>query len=243
MFDKQTVYNISFLRDFSTVRLITFDCYGTLIDWETGMLAELRPMFSRNGHAVEGGELLRLYGEVEAELEAGPYLPYGQILSLTVQEIGRRCRVAISTEDGARFAEALTRWQPFTDTVAGLEALARRFRLGIISNVDDDLFAVTRKKLRVNFDVIVTAQQVESYKPSHKNFQEALRRSGLKKEELLHAGQSVYHDIIPANQLGIRNVWVNRPSIRPGSGAAKPAAGKPTAEVKSLAELVKLVEG
>jgi 2-haloacid dehalogenase len=229
--------------DFSSVRLITFDCYGTLIDWETGMLAELRPMFSRDGHAVEDGELLRNYGEIEAELEAGPYLPYRQILSLTVQEMGRRCQAFISSEDGGRFAESLTRWQPFTDTVAGLEALARRFRLGIISNVDDDLFAVTRKMLRVNFDVIVTAQQVQSYKPSHQNFQEALRRSHLKKEELLHAGQSVYHDIIPANQLGISNVWVNRPSIRPGSGAAKPAAGQPTAEVKSLTELVKLVVG
>jgi 2-haloacid dehalogenase len=227
--------------DLSSIRLITFDCYGTLIDWETGMLAELRPLFSREGRAVEDGELLRLYGEVEAELEAGAYLPYREILSRTVQEMGRRCHLAISPEDGARFAESLTRWQPFADTVAGLQALARQFGLGIISNVDDDLFAVTRKKLGVNFDVIVTAQQVESYKPSHQNFREALRRSGLKKEEILHAGQSVYHDIIPTNQLGIENVWVNRPSIRPGAGAAKPAAGQPTAEVKSLAELVKLL--
>jgi len=229
--------------DFSTVRLITFDCYGTLIDWETGMLGQLRPLFSRKGCAIDDGELLRHYGEVEAELEAGPYLPYRQVLSLTVQEMGRRCQAAISAEDGALFAESLTGWEPFADTVAGLQALARRFRLGIISNVDDDLFAVTRNKLGVSFDVVVTAQQVESYKPSHKNFQEALRRSGLKKEELLHAGQSVYHDIIPANQLGIRNVWVNRPSIRPGAGAAKPATGQPTAEVKSLAALVEMVVG
>jgi 2-haloacid dehalogenase len=227
--------------DFSSTRLITFDCYGTLIDWETGMLAPLRPLFSGDGRAIADGELLRHYGEVEAELEAGPYLPYRQILSRTVQEMGKRCGVNISAAEGALFAESLTRWEPFPDTVAGLEALARRFRLGIISNVDDDLFAVTRKKLRVNFDVVVTAQQVQSYKPSHNNFQEALRRSGLEKEEILHAAQSVYHDIIPANQLGIKNVWVNRPSIRPGTGAAKPAAALPTAEVTSLAELVKLV--
>ena len=229
--------------DCSSIRLITFDFYGTLIDWETGMLAELRPMFYGKGCAIEDGELLRLYGEVEAEMEAGPYLPYRQILSSTVQEMGRRCQTAISAEDGARFAESLTRWQPFPDTIGCLQTLSQRFRLGIISNVDDDLFAVTKKKLGANFDVIVTAQQVESYKPSHKNFQEALLRSGLKKEELLHAGQSVYHDIIPANQLGIRNVWVNRPSIRPGAGAAKPATGEPTAEVSSLTELVKLVMG
>jgi len=227
--------------DFSSVRLITFDCYGTLIDWETGMLAALRPMFAGNGHAIDDGELLRHYGEVEAELEAGQYLPYRQILSRTIQEVGQRTGISVSAEDGALFAESLTRWEPFPDTVPGLQALARRFRLGIISNVDDDLFVATRKKLGVSLDVVVTAQQVQSYKPSHKNFQEALRRSGLKKEEIVHAGQSVYHDIIPANQLGIKNVWVNRPSIRPGAGAAKPATGQPTAEVKSLAELVKLV--
>jgi 2-haloacid dehalogenase len=233
--------NILFAMDFSSVRLITFDCYGTLIDWETGMLAALRPLFSGDGRAVDDGELLRLYGEVEAELEAGPYVLYRDILSRTVEEMGRRCNVSVSDIDSAIFAESLTQWEPFADTVAGLQSLARRFPLGIISNVDDDLFAVTRKKLGVNFDVVVTAQQVESYKPSLKNFREALRRGGLKKEEMVHAAQSVYHDIIPTNQLGIRNVWVNRPSVSPGAGAVKFAAARPTAEVESLAELVKLV--
>jgi len=233
--------NILFAMDFSSVRLITFDCYGTLIDWETGMLTALRPLFAGDGRAVDDGELLRLYGEVEAELEAGPYLLYRDILSRTVEEMGRRRNVSVSDMDSAIFAESLTQWEPFADTVAGLQSLARRFPLGIISNVDDDLFAVTGKKLGVNFEVVVTAQQVESYKPSLKNFREALRRGGLKKEEMVHAAQSVYHDIIPTNQLGIRNVWVNRPSIGPGAGAVKFAAARPTAEVSSLAELVELV--
>ncbi|HZD93947.1 MAG TPA: haloacid dehalogenase type II, partial [Candidatus Sulfotelmatobacter sp.] len=202
---------------FESIRLITFDCYGTLIDWENGMLAALRPMFSRPDL-----QLLEHYGEVEAELEAGPYLPYRQVLSLCAQQMGQRLGVEISAKQGAAFAESLPRWEPFTDTVGALQSLRKKFRLGIISNTDDDLFAETRKKLGVEFDVVVTAQQVESYKPSQRNFQEALRRSGLRKVEVLHAGQSLYHDIAPANALGISNVWVNRPSVRPGSGATRP---------------------
>jgi 2-haloacid dehalogenase len=227
---------------FGSVRLITFDCYGTLIDWETGMLAAMRPLFSRNGRQMDDAQILEQYGEVELELESGPYLPYAEVLSRAVQEVGSRLGVKITADEGRNFAQSLTRWEPFPDTVAALGELAKRFRLGIISNVDDDLFSFTRKKLQAPFDVVVTAQQVRSYKPSLKNFQEALRRSGLKKEEILHAGQSVLHDIISANSMGLKNVWVNRPSIRPGAGATKQAVAQPTAEVHSLAELVKLLE-
>ncbi len=228
-------------QDFSSIRLITFDCYGTLIDWGTGMLSAMRPIFSRDGRAVPDARLLEEYGEAEVELEAGEYLPYRQVLKRSVEAMGRRLNVAISGEDSRRFAESLTQWEPFPDTVASLQALAKRFRLGIISNVDDDLFAATKKKLGVEFSVIVTAQQVRSYKPSFANFDEAVRRSGLKKEEILHAAQSVYHDIVPANALGIRNVWVDRPSVRPGSGATRLAVAQPSAKVNSLAELVKLL--
>lgn len=224
-----------------SVRLITFDCYGTLIDWETGMLAALRPLFCGDSKRIADAKLLELYGEAEAEIESGPYLRYRNVLSETVQAIGRRLGVNVTTRDGERFADSLPRWEPFPDTAAGLQALARRFRLGIISNVDDDLFAATKTKLAVEFDFVVTAQQVQSYKPSLRNFQEALRRSGLNKEQVLHAGQSIYHDIVPASFLGIHNVWVNRPSARPGAGAAKPAAAQPDYEVHSLSELVALL--
>jgi 2-haloacid dehalogenase len=226
---------------FESIRLITFDCYGTLIDWETGMLAAMRPLFRRGGRDIGDAQLLEAYGEAEVELESRPYLTYREVLSRSVQDAGKRLGVTISAEQAHDFAESLTRWEPFPDTVSSLQELSKRFRLGIISNVDDDLFAVTRKKLNAPFDVVVTAQQVKSYKPSFRNFEEMLRRSGLKKEEVLHAAQSVYHDIVPANALGITNVWVNRPSIRPGSGATKTAQARPTAEVGSLAELVSLL--
>jgi len=225
-----------------SIRLITFDCYGTLIDWENGMLAALRPLLLKDGRSVSDSQILELYGEIEAELEAGPYLPYRQVLAQAAREIGRRVETEISAEEGSAFAESLTRWKPFLDTVSALQSLGRRFRLGIISNVDDDLFAETRKKLApVEFDFVVTAQQMRSYKPSHRNFEEAIRRSGLSKDEVLHAGQSLYHDIAPANALGIQNVWVNRPSIRPGSGAARPGIATPSYEVHSLAELSALL--
>jgi 2-haloacid dehalogenase len=227
---------------FESIRVITFDCYGTLIDWENGMLAALRPLLSRDGRSVSDLHILELYGEIEAELEAGPYLPYRQVLAQAAREIGLRLGIKVSSEEGSEFAESLTGWKPFIDTLPALQSLARRFRLGIISNVDDDLFAETRKQLAaVEFDFVVTAQQMRSYKPSHKNFDEAIRCSGLRKDHILHAGQSLYHDIAPANALGIQNVWVNRPSIRPGSGAARLGVATPNHEVHSLAELSALL--
>lgn len=223
-----------------TVRLITFDCYGTLIDWETGMLKAMRPLFG-DGETARDIELLAMYGEVEAELESGPYMSYRRVLADTVQEMGSRLDLKVTQEDGERFADSLTTWEPFSDTVAALQRLKAKYRLGIISNTDDDLFAETNKKLGVNFDPIVTAQQVKSYKPSHRNFEEALRRAAIPKEEVLHAGQSVFHDVIPATELGLRTVWVNRPSIRPGAGAAKAAVSLPTFEVNSVAALADLL--
>lgn len=225
---------------FEAIRLITFDCYGTLIDWESGMLQFLRPLFSKT-RAVSDFDLLEQYAEAEVGLEAGPYLLYREVLSRTVQEMGKRLGVSVSAAEGRRFAESLKAWEPFPDTVKALRDLSSRFELGIISNVDDDLFAATEKKLKAHFSVIVTAQQVKSYKPSLRNFQEALRTSGKSKEQMLHAGQSIYHDIVPATSLGIANVWVNRPSIRPGAGAAKAAVAQPRHHVQSLAELVELV--
>jgi 2-haloacid dehalogenase len=227
---------------FESIRLITFDCYGTLIDWERGMLAALRPLFSRDARNVPDLQILELYGEIEAELESGPYMPYREVLAQAAREMGRRLDTEISAEEGSAFAASLTRWKPFTDTVPSLQSLAKRFQLGIISNVDDDLFAETRKKLApVEFDYVVTAQQMQSYKPSHRNFEEAIHHSGLSKDQILHAGQSLYHDIAPANALGIQNVWLNRPSIRPGSGAARSGTATPTYEVHTLAELSSLL--
>src|SRR6476646_9934482 len=106
---------------FESIRLITFDCYGTLIDWENGMLAALRPLFARNGRKVSDAQLLEVYGDIEAEIEAGPYVQYRQVLAETAKQMGRRLGVAISGDEGVGFAGSLTRWQPFADTIAALQ--------------------------------------------------------------------------------------------------------------------------
>src|SRR5947199_7932832 len=113
---------------FDSIRLITFDCYGTLIDWENGILAALRPLFSRDGRKVSDAQILELYGEIEAELESGPYLPYREILSKTAQEIGHRLNTEVSMEEARTFASSLTGWKPFMDTIAALQSMAKRFR-------------------------------------------------------------------------------------------------------------------
>ena len=222
--------------DLSEVQLITFDCYGTLIDWETGMLGALRVLFPDHAR-ISDEQLLEMYGEIEVRLEAGPYLSYRTVLSRTAKEMGRRLGVDLSDDACRQFAESLKQWPPFPDTVEGLKKLANHYRLGIISNTDDDLFAASHKLLQAPFAMIVTAQQVQSYKPSLRNFEEAMRRAGIPKRNILHAAQSIYHDIVPANSLGLKNVWVNRRFGKQGPGATVAGNAKPGLEVRSLAEL------
>jgi len=131
----------------------------------------------------------------------------------------------------------LAGWEPWPDTVAALRQLHSRFRLAIVSNVDDDLFAATRPKLEVDFDQVITAEQAGAYKPSLKMFELALRRVSVPAHRVLHVGQSIYHDVVPAQSLGLATVWVNRPSVRSGVGAVKAAAAQPDLEVASLAQL------
>lgn len=223
------------------VRLITFDCYGTLIDWETGMLASLRSLL-RKRVEIEDDKLLELYGEIEVQIESGPYMVYRAVLGRAAEEIGRRLGAPISAADAQHFAQSLRLWKPFPDTVDALHALAKYYKLAIISNVDDDLFADTQRLLKTSFEFVVTAQQVRSYKPSHKNFEEAMKRAderSISKKEMLHAGQSLYHDIAPANALGLKSAWVNRRFDKSGSGATTPGSAKPLFKVNSMAELAK----
>jgi 2-haloacid dehalogenase len=225
--------------DFSSIRLITFDCYGTLIDWETGILKSLRTLL-RNPPDLEDDKLLNLYAEIEAQIESGPYMVYRAVLGRTAEEIGRRLGISILPGDAQRFAESLRIWKPFPDTVDALHSLAKHYNLGIISNVDDDLFSDTQRLLRTSFEFVVTAQQVRSYKPSQANFQEALKRAqqaGFKKKEILHAAESLYHDIGPANVLGLKTVWVHRRFDKPGFGATMRGTAMPSMRVRSVAEL------
>ncbi len=165
--------------DFTAKRVLTFDCYGTLIDWETGILSTLQPILADHGVTADAERLLALHAELESAAERGPYTPYRQLLMTVIRGLGERLGFTPSAAEQSRFADAVGDWPPFADTRAALRALGRRFRLAIISNVDDDLFARTNQQLDVTFDWIVTAQQVKSYKPSPNSFREALARIGL----------------------------------------------------------------
>jgi 2-haloacid dehalogenase len=227
--------------DFSRFSIITFDCYGTLIDWETGILDAIRPILSAHNAHLSDVDILRMYGEIEAEEESGEYQAYRGILQSVVRGFGTRLGFVSSEQEQQSLPNSLANWKPFSDTAAALRLLKQKFKLGILSNIDDDLFSATAPQLEVEFDYVVTASQARAYKPSADIFRLAQKKIGLATQEWLHAGQSIYHDGIPAQSLGIATVWVNRPSPLPNSGAAKPAHGKPDIEVSSLRELADLI--
>jgi 2-haloacid dehalogenase len=161
-------------------------------------------------------------------------------LESVIRQFGERCCFHPSPTELRSLHESVPAWPPFPDTVAALQKLQQRYQLAVISNIDDDLFAETRKHLGVEFAGVITAQRARSYKPSLNNFRLALRTLGVEPSHLLHAGQSVYHDVIPAQSLGITAVWVNRRSARPGVGAVRPASGHPDLEVPDVASLAAL---
>jgi 2-haloacid dehalogenase len=226
--------------DFSRFTTISFDCYGTLIDWESGLLPALRGLLTAHGQSLPDAAILELYGDFEVEAESGPYQSYRKVLERVVRQFGERCGFDPSPAELRSLHESIPSWRPFPDTVTALKQLQKRYKLAVISNIDDDLFAETRKHLGVEFAGVITAQQARSYKPSINNFQLALRTLGISPDRLLHAAQSVYHDVIPAQSLGIRSVWVNRQSARPGVGAVRAATGRPDLEVPDVATLAAL---
>jgi 2-haloacid dehalogenase len=226
--------------DFSPFTTITFDCYGTLIEWEAGLLPGLRRLLKGHKHELSDAAILELYGEFEAKAESGPYISYRAVLESVVGQFGERCGFLPNGADLRSLHESVPAWPPFPDTVAALQKLQKRYKLAIISNIDDDLFSETRKHLGVEFSAVITAQQARSYKPSLNNFRMALQTLKIDPSQLLHVGQSIYHDVIPAQSLGIRAVWVNRRSARPGVGAVIKAAGKPDLEVPDVATLAAL---
>jgi len=228
--------------DLSRFRTISFDCYGTLIEWEAGILPALRGVLGRHGKTQADAAILELYGEFEALAESGRYQSYRDVLGSVVRAFGEHLGFQPDSEDIRSLSDSVAWWPPFADTVAALRQLKSRYRLAVISNIDDDLFAATRKYLGVEFDAVITAEQARSYKPSLNNFKLALKTLDISPEHLLHAGQSIYHDVLPAQSLGISTVWVNRKSARPGVGAVKSAMGLPDIEVPDLATLAVLAQ-
>lgn len=228
------------MMDFRQFKVLTFDCYGTLIDWETGILSALNAALAAHGRTVPAEQLLAAYSEIEPQIQSEGYMCYREVLAEVMRRLGTRFNTVFTSQEIASLADSMRDWQPYPDTVVALRRLKSRYKLAIISNIDDDLFAHSAKKLAVPFDQVITAQQVGAYKPSFRNFEVALQRIGLPKESILHVAESAHHDIAPANALGIHSVWVNRRSVT-GKGASLAAHARPDLTVPDLKTLADAV--
>ena len=224
------------MLDFSRCRFLTFDCYGTLIDWETGIFSALRPILQNHGKSPADERVLQLYGDFELQAEQ-TYQPYTDVLRDVVRGFGRELGFTPNQSEQDSLPGSLPNWQPWPDTVEALKKLKSRYQLAIISNIDDGLFAKTFPKLGIDFDEVITAEQARCYKPCMAIFKLALERTGADPKQVLHIGQSLYHDVVPAKSLGMTTVWVNRPSARPGIGAVKAIRATPDWEIRDLATL------
>lgn len=231
------------MLELNQFEVVSFDCYGTLIDWERGILSALKQLLSNREIDFSDEGILELFAEFESELENpdNHYIRYREILQQIVKDFGQKFDFAPTETEINCLVDSVKNWQPFPDTVAALEALKQKYKLAVISNIDDDLFAGTAKHLKLELDWLITAEQVRSYKPSTRNFEIALETMGIAPAKLLHVAQSVYHDIVPAASMGISTVWVNRRHDKTGSGATMPASGKPDLEVPDLKTLVEII--
>jgi 2-haloacid dehalogenase len=226
------------LTDFEA---LSFDCYGTLIDWEAGLSAVLVPWAKERGLTLTAEQLLTEYAGLEAAVEAeGPARLYPDVLAGSMQLLGAKLGAEVTGEDAARLASSVPDWPAFPDSRDALLALGKRFDLIILSNVDRASFAASGTRLGVTFAGVITAQDVGSYKPSPRNF-DALAaeaaRLGIGPGRLLHVAQSLFHDHLPAKRAGLPTVWINRRHDRPGWGAtpAPPAPVRPDWEFPSMA--------
>jgi 2-haloacid dehalogenase/putative hydrolase of the HAD superfamily len=219
----------------STVNWVTFDVYGTLIDWESGVYDAFSREASRDGFTIERDELIPLFHQISREIEGGSYELYAEVLRQTAVRIAKELGWPLESSRSSFLPESVQRWPAFKETNPQLQKFVKKFQTGLISNIDDKLLGQTRRHIPADFDLVVTAQQVRSYKPDPAHFNEFARRIGGKKN-WVHVASSMYHDVEPCLKGKIPVVWVNR------SGEEIPQGGKkPTAEVKSLAEAAKLL--
>ncbi len=231
------------LTDFD---VLTFDCYGTLIDWESGILDALRPWAEKRGHAVEDSTLLGAFGRHEwVQQTARPRALYPDILAGAFLGIAGELGIAAEPGEAEAFGDSVKDWPAFPDSAEALAYLKRHYKLAVLSNIDRASFAHSNAKLGVEFDLLVTAQDVGSYKPAPAHFERALAElaeMGIAKQQILHTAQSLHHDHVPAKAMGFTTMWINRRAGKSGAGADKapPSEVEPDWEVPSLAAVVEL---
>jgi 2-haloacid dehalogenase/putative hydrolase of the HAD superfamily len=218
-----------------TVTFVTFDVYGTLIDWDTGVYDAFAAEAERDGFTIARDELIPLFYEIQKQIQAGSYELYAEVLRRTAVQIAKKLNWPLEPSRSGFLPDSVQRWPPFKETATTLTKLAKKHKVGLIANIDDKLLGQTRRHIPHDFDLVVTAQQVRSYKPDLAHFNECARRIGGKKG-WVHVASSYYHDIEPCVKAKIPVIWVNR-----GKETLDAGQRKPTAEVPSLREAAKLL--
>jgi putative hydrolase of the HAD superfamily len=210
-------------------RALSFDCYGTLIDWESGIAAVLRPWAREVGLDLDDEQLLAAYGDNEAAVEqALPTARYPEVLAMAFRRTGQTLGRSVDDTWARRLGGSVPDWPAFPDSAGALASLATHYRLIVVSNVHRDGFAASNQRLRGRFAAIITAEDVHAYKPADNHFRallDTLDGLGIAPGELLHVAQSLFHDHVPARRAGLRSVWINRRHGRPGWGATPQPSG------------------
>jgi 2-haloacid dehalogenase len=218
--------------DYDAFDVLTFDTYGTLIDWEAGIASALRTALPTLAGRSDD-ELCERFAAHESAAEV-PYQPYRGVLADSLRAVARDSDLAVDAATVARFSESVRDWPAFPDSAAALARLHERFKLAVITNCDTDLFAASSARLGVEFDWAITAQVAGSYKPDLNSFHVAFDTIEAPRERILHVAQSLFHDHVPAKALGMTTVWIDRRHDRPGFGATPPASATPDARFESM---------
>jgi 2-haloacid dehalogenase len=230
------------LTDF---KVLTFDCYGTLIDWETGMVEALKPLTGRAKTPLSRNAILEAHARHEAAQQLQtPGKLYRELLAVVHKRLAEEWEIATSWDDCMRYGQSVRDWPAFPDTPAALQYLKRHYRLVILSNVDNENFSFSNKKLGVDFDAIYTAEDIGSYKPSLSNFEYMLARlaeRGIAKDTILHTAESMFHDHKPANEIGLKSCWIYRRYADEGFGATMHPGNMPRYDFRftSMGEFAK----
>lgn len=230
------------LTDF---KVLSFDCYGTLIDWETGMFEGYKSLIAKSGKGLSRDQLLEMHARHEADQEVlTPMMPYSELLGVVYGRVAHELGLVPDTADALRFGESVPNWPVFVDSVGALQYLKKYYKLVILSNVDRASFKGSNARLEVEFDHIFTAQDIGSYKPDQHNFDYMLAKLasvGIQKQDILHTAESLFHDHAPANKAGLASAWIYRRHGQAGFGATKPPESMPHFDFKftSMADLAK----
>ena len=230
---------------FSDYKALTFDVYGTLIDWESGMVAGLKPLTDQASQSLPRDDILEAHAFHESSTQCQtPGKIYSQLLAVVYKRLAEEWNVSVTWQDCLKYGQSVEHWPAFEDSTGALQYLKRYFKLVVLSNVDNASFAHSNKKLQVEFDAVYTAEDVGSYKPSPRNFEymiEKLNRLGVGKNQILHTAESMFHDHGPANEFDLANCWIYRRHEEEGFGATMNPGDMPTYNMvfNSMADLVK----